>query len=233
MLQQPRLFQLVKWGPVQPVSRYFALYLVEQILGRPLNEHTETRLSGCSTVEEIITRISQDDIDQFLFFHTEYGRAKLGEFYVALRTEKRLASINRKWYDVYGVSEHHEELKVEKIQVKTSFATHHWKFDITNDQQEIGYDVLVCIGFVVGLNPLDAKLFVIPADVTRDLAESEIKRGVKGRIAIQIAKQRNFRGTSKLNTWYEYQLLDHTKLKQKVSEYIHGEFIVIFDLKVT
>lgn len=213
------------------ISKHLFKLTLEKALGRPLSKDDEAIFEGCVTIKDFISRLLQSNIINAIFLQDFVGRARLGEFYVALCANAQLAKPNQECFDCYTVSEQGKKLRTRMIQVKTSYAPRRrdWVFNLTNKKQETGYDVLILIGYVDEFNPLDAAIFVIPEADLRPIIEREIDKGISGEIPITIAKQRRFRGVGKLNKWYEYQVVDHTKIKHIVEEHRQGDLIVLLN----
>jgi len=224
----------------QSVSENYVLFLLEKVFrGHKPNKYTIELLKGCLTVEEVITRISESDLIQELFLKESYtGLGRLGEFYIALRCGKEWAP--RQGFDIWGAFEYHDLIEVGKVEVKTCSPTNrsNWGIRITDTKQEIKYDVLVLIGMLKTFNPCQARIFVIPKEVLIPIVEKGIQSGNKGRIRLGISTNQTNSYTGKINRWYEYECPNHVNLVERITQYIHNDFVVtseqlpLFDLSV-
>lgn len=133
----------------------------------------------------------------------------------------------RHGYDVRGAFEYENMLEAGMIEVKTCEpgSSTAWQPRMTDINSKVIADVLVFVGLLESYNPCDARLFAIPKSVLTSEVEKRIKRNPKeNRPEISVSKNRVNNNTGQVNQWYEFELVNHSKLLRRITRYVHGDF---------
>lgn len=214
---------------LQPISENYVWFLLETVMRQGLAVADRGLLQGCSTVEDVMFRLSESEVIKSLFLRGSMdGIGRLGEFYVAMRTQKEWAS--RPGFDLFGAFEYLKAITTGKIEVKTlspSTTRHQWDPRVTGNNIEIRADVLVVLGMLNSFNPCDASMFVIPKHALEPIVAQHIAKGGRDRPRLSISKQRIHPTTHRTNPWYEYEVVNHSMLKDVITQYVHGDFGII------
>lgn len=214
---------------VQPISENYVWFLLETVLRRAPGAADRELFAGCTTVEDVMFRLSESDVIKTLFLRgTMDGIGRLGEFYIAMRTMKEWAP--RTGYDVWGAFEYLKAITTGKVEVKTcspSATRHQWDPRITGNDVELRADVLVVLGMHDSYNPCDATMFVIPRHALEPVVAEHRARGSKDRPRISIIKHRYNPQTNKQSPWYEYEVSPHARVKEVIAQYVHGDFSIV------
>lgn len=215
---------------IQPISENLVLYKLEKVLGRPPNETDRRFLVDCRCVEDFVTLISESYIGDVFIKGCNAGLGRLGEFYVSLRCEKAVAWEPGAGYDLWGAWRYDDLVKAGKVEVKTCGVlppkSKSWLPRISGYLDEMVADVVVFVCMTKTLNPCQAKTFVIPRSALADIFQKQKGRG-KTRPQISIAAKEVNAHTKQRNRWYEFLALDHTMIKERIGEYVHGKFSIL------
>lgn len=204
-----------------------AVYLLER-KGYEITDADREIFRGCHTPRDVVNRLATSGIIRMLFLNgTSSGLSNLGEFYISLLSEAVWEpSVG---YDAYGAFKYLDAIKSGKIEVKTSGPTNRPKWDvrITGQTTEIRSDVTVFLGMKENLNPTTGRMFLFPRDVLEPIAaEHREKRkrnsNLDPRAKIYVPTDPR-RITRKLDC-YRYLLPEHERLKNHISQYIHGDY---------
>lgn len=131
---------------------------------------------------------------------------------------------------MWGAFEYEEMLEAGKVEVKTCEPSEHgdWRPRITDVNSRVIADALVFVGMVETYNPCNAQLFVIPKDaLLAEVARQLAKNPAIIRPRVTISKNRVNNNTGRVNRWYEFELPNHSRLKQRITEYVHGDFNIL------
>lgn len=211
----------------QEINKYEFFALLKQALGREPGRGDEKWFDGCGTVEQFMHRMLDTEVFQALALRNNHiGRANLVEFYVCLRAA--LTWEPNPGFDLYGALKYQDDIKAGKIEVKHGgeIQSHSWNIQATGKEKVIKADVLVFIGMPEAFNPCEGTMFVIPSSAYRETVVEQLE--IRDRIPeIHINTSRYNGKTKKLNKWYEYELIDHTLLKEQLGRYIHGVPVVL------
>lgn len=214
---------------LQPISENYVRFLLEAVLPQGITISDEQLFNGCTTVEDIMFRLTESEVIKSLFLRGSMdGIGRLGEFYVALRTMKEWSP--RPGFDIWGAFEYLKDITTGRIEVKTltpSSTRHQWDPRITGNTIEVQADVLVVIGMLDSYNPCEASLFIIPKHVLVPIAEEHKRKGTSDRPRISIIKHRHNPQTKKQNPWWEYEVINHVMTKEVITQYVHGDFNII------
>jgi hypothetical protein len=217
---------------IQPISTNLVLYQLEKVLGRAPNEEDRRLLEPCKCVEDFMSLISETYIGDIFLKGSSTGRGRLGEFYTALRLEKAISWEPMPGYDLWGAFKYEDLIKAGKVEVKTvtwakGDSRHGWYPRISGTLDTFVADVVIVIGLTESLNPCHARLFVIPKKALVDTftEQKDIKKIARPRISI--ARHEYHRQTGEKSQWYEYLLVNHTKLKERIGEHLFGQFAIL------
>lgn len=214
---------------LQPISENYVWFLLETVLRKAPTVADRELFAGCKTIEDIMFRLSESEVIRTLFLNGPMdGIGRLGEFYIALRTMKEWAP--RAGYDLRGVFEYLHRIEAGTIEVKTlspSKTRPLWDPRITGNNIELRADVLIVLGMHESINPCDATLFAIPRHALEGAVAEHLARSSKDRPRISIRKQRINPQTRKQNPWYEYEVLNHSMVKDFIAQYVHGDFGIL------
>lgn len=229
-MEVPRLKPSEYKPIVQRINENLVLYKLEKALRRKPTEKDRQRLAGCKCVEDFMELITETYIGDVFVKGSGAGLGRLGEFYVALRCEIGVTWESRPGYDLWGAWRYDDLVKAGKIEVKTCGilpkSANSWQPRIAGGLDKMVADVVVIICMTDSYNPCYAKMFVIPQSALVETFKEQKTRCSKRRPRIAIAQNEINNHTKTRNRWYEFLLIDHTKLKGRIREYIHGRFVI-------
>jgi len=230
LLNIPELLLPSEYNPItQPISENLVFYKLEKVLGRSPNDEDRKFLSRCRCVEDFMVLIAETYIGDVFIKGSGIGLGRLGEFYVSLRCEKAVEWEPTAGYDLWGAWRYEDLVKGGKVEVKTSAqqGNYNWSVRIAGQLSEFVADVVVFVCLDKSLNPCREKMFVIPRDALIDTFCEQKTERPHDRPRISIAKTQINNNTGQQNRWYEYLLMDHTKLKERIGEYVFGQFSIL------
>ncbi len=212
---------------VQKISNYMFFMLLEKVLGQPLSNGERRHFQGCRCVEDFMAVLIESPIYRKLAVEgNPIGQWKLGELYTCLRCDMRWEP--RSGFDLWGALEYQKMITAGRVEVKTGgiIQSSDWIVQITGRKKVLIADVLVFVGMVDSYNPCDSVLLAIP----KEILEPEVDRQLRKRDRIpyiSINKCRFSKKTRRMNKWYEFEVYDHSQLRQYIAQYVHGDFQII------
>lgn len=199
------------------ISQWAIFLLLEETFGRKLTPDMQRRFERCRCAQDVVTVIAEDWIDEFL----RIDLWRLCQLYVALLGGFRLARPNTKGYDALDCFELHGAIKAGTIQVKHGGISKSpaWIVEIASKDGSANYGALVYCAMRQTRNPSKGHLLVIPREDLQPVLDS-------GNTRIVISKNKFYARKGAMNRWWEYHLVDHSRLRSRVGKYIHGEPVV-------